>query len=277
VSCLLVGFCFCWEIKKDNSQITEAGICLFFICSTTDDDKKMKVFFVWRKTMNKMNIAIDGPAGAGKSTVAKRLAKELGYLYIDTGAMYRALTLQAMRLGIDLHDEVKLNQYLQEHPIQLILEKGEQKVYIDGQDVTEAIRTNEVSQNVSLVAAHPLIRNTMVTLQRNLAKDGNVVMDGRDIGTNVLPDAKLKIFLTASIEERAKRRYKELKDKGFQGTLNELIEDIALRDKKDQERAVAPLRQAEDAILIETSHLSIEEVVEEIRKHLWERIGDDKR
>lgn len=227
--------------------------------------------------MNKMNIAIDGPAGAGKSTVAKRLAKELGYLYIDTGAMYRALTLQAMRLGIDLHDEVKLNQYLQEHPIQLILEKGEQKVYIDGQDVTEAIRTNEVSQNVSLVAAHPLIRNTMVTLQRNLAKDGNVVMDGRDIGTNVLPDAKLKIFLTASIEERAKRRYKELKDKGFQGTLNELIEDIALRDKKDQERAVAPLRQAEDAILIETSHLSIEEVVEEIRKHLWERIGDDKR
>ncbi len=223
--------------------------------------------------MKKSNIAIDGPAGAGKSTVAKRLANQLGYIYIDTGAMYRALTLQGLNAKMDLHDQEKLNEYLKQHPIQLTVEDGLQKVYIDGLDVTEEIRSLEVSKNVSLVAAHPLVRKTMLQLQQDLARNGHVVMDGRDIGTHVLPDAGLKIFLNASIKERAKRRYEELIEKGYKGTLEELIDDISLRDKKDQERTVAPLKQADDAILIDTSTLSIQEVVEKILLYLREQIG----
>lgn len=214
--------------------------------------------------MRKINIAIDGPAGAGKSTVAKEVAKRLGYIYIDTGAMYRALTLQALELGIEIGDEEALNEYLKNHTIQLINESGIQKVKIDGKDITKEIRSREVTQNVSLVSSHPLVRESMVEIQRELAKGNNVVMDGRDIGTNVLPNAEVKIFLTASIDERAKRRYKELIDSGIEADLNQIMADIELRDKKDQERSVNPLKKADDAILLDTSMYNIEEVVQKI-------------
>ncbi|OEF97280.1 cytidylate kinase [Vulcanibacillus modesticaldus] len=225
--------------------------------------------------MKTIKIAIDGPAGAGKSTVAKLVARELGYLYIDTGAMYRALTYMALKEGIDLNDEQELNKYLMNHSIQLINDGVIQKVEIDGEDVTDLIRTPEVNKNVSLVASHPEVRKTMVKIQQDLSKDQSVVMDGRDIGTYVLPNAELKIYLTASINERAKRRYEELIKKGFQANLEEIIEDISLRDKRDKERATAPLKQADDAILIDTSSLSIEEVVEKIMKLVHERTGGE--
>lgn len=214
--------------------------------------------------METTNIAIDGPAGAGKSTVAKMVAKELGYIYVDTGAMYRALTQQALELGIDIDDEDQLDDFLHNHSIDLVNEDGIQRVKVDGIDISEKIRTRDVSQNVSLVSSHAKVRKTMVDIQRKMAKGNNVVMDGRDIGTNVLPDADLKIFLTASIEERAKRRYSELIAAGNEANLEQIEEDIALRDKKDQERKVNPLRMAEDAILIDSSNFTIEEVVDEI-------------
>lgn len=214
--------------------------------------------------MKKINIAIDGPAGAGKSTVAKEVAKRLGYIYIDTGAMYRALTFQALELGIEIDDENELNNYLRTHTIQLLNENSIQTVMIDGKDITKEIRSREVTQNVSLVSSYPLVRETMVKMQRELAKGNNVVMDGRDIGTNVLPDAEIKIFLTASIDERAKRRYKELVDAGVEADLGQIMADIELRDKKDQERTINPLKKADDAILLDTSKYNIEEVVNKI-------------
>lgn len=214
--------------------------------------------------MKKINIAIDGPAGAGKSTVAKEVAKRLGYIYIDTGAMYRALTFQALELGIEIDDENELNNYLRTHTIQLLNENSIQTVMIDGKDITKEIRSREVTQNVSLVSSYPLVRETMVKMQRKLAKGNNVVMDGRDIGTNVLPDAEIKIFLTASIDERAKRRYKELVDAGVEADLGQIMADIELRDKKDQERTINPLKKADDAILLDTSKYNIEEVVNKI-------------
>lgn len=214
--------------------------------------------------MKKINIAIDGPAGAGKSTVAKEVAKRLGYIYIDTGAMYRALTFQALELGIEIDDENELNNYLKAHTIQLLNENSIQTVMIDGKDITKEIRSREVTQNVSLVSSYPLVRETMVRMQRELAKGNNVVMDGRDIGTNVLPDAEIKIFLTASIDERAKRRYKELVDAGIEADLGQIMADIELRDKKDQERTINPLKKADDAILLDTSEYNIEEVVKKI-------------
>lgn len=222
--------------------------------------------------MRKINVAIDGPAGAGKSTVAKEVAKRLGFIYIDTGAMYRALTLQALELGIDINDENRLNEYLEKHIIQLINENDIQKVKIDGVDITKEIRTREVTKNVSLVSSHPLVRKTMVDIQRKLAMGSDVVMDGRDIGTNVLPKAEVKIFLTAAIDERARRRYKELIDNGFEADLDQIRADIELRDKKDQERTINPLKRAEDAILIDTSMYNIDEVVEKIIYYVNEKV-----
>lgn len=213
----------------------------------------------------KLNIAIDGPAGAGKSTVAKRVAERLNFLYVDTGSMYRAVTLKGLELNIDLNNEEDLiKKVINKFPIHLSVENGQQRVYIGEFDVTEAIREPRISQHVSTVAAHAKVRTAMVDIQRKLASQGNVVMDGRDIGTNVLPNAEVKIFLTASIEERAKRRYEELKNKGYHGDLEKIKDEIAVRDKKDEQRKVAPLKKAEDAILLDTTHLSIEEAVNNI-------------
>ncbi|WP_134698943.1 (d)CMP kinase [Ammoniphilus sp. YIM 78166] len=211
-----------------------------------------------------MNIAIDGPAGAGKSTVAQLVAKQVGFTYIDTGAMYRALTLRALDRNVPLVDEEGLVDLLRS--MLIILKPGAegQKVFVGDTEVTDDIRHPEVSRNVSIVAKHPKIRHEMMVLQRNMAKEQNVVMDGRDIGTHVLPSAEVKVFLTASIEERAQRRYKELQSKGHPADLSLLKEEIALRDKLDSERETAPLRCAEDATILDSTGLSIDQVVEKI-------------
>ncbi|HJV46537.1 MAG TPA: (d)CMP kinase [Bacillota bacterium] len=211
-----------------------------------------------------MSIAIDGPAGAGKSTVAQLTAKRLGFTYIDTGAMYRALTLAALTHGIPLDDERRVGELLNQITIDLRQDPNGQRVVLNNQDITREIRDPEISRNVSIVAKHPAVREKMTILQRRLAVAQNVVMDGRDIGTHVLPQAEVKIFLTASIEERAIRRYKELIEKGHQPVLEELKEEILLRDRLDSEREVAPLRPAEDAIIVDTTGMSIENVVEKI-------------
>lgn len=209
-------------------------------------------------------IAIDGPAAAGKSTVAKKIAEKLNYIYIDTGAMYRALTLKALENQVDPNDEQSLSDLLLKTEIKLIQVDSNQRVLLDNKDVSEEIRNEIVTQNVSAVAKHRLIRKEMVERQRGFVDETNVVMDGRDIGSHVIPDADVKIFLVASVEERALRRYKENKEKGFQADLAQLKQEIADRDRFDMEREVSPLVKADDAIELDTTSLSIDQVVEEI-------------
>jgi len=208
---------------------------------------------------DRINIAIDGPAGAGKSTVARQVAKRLGYIYIDTGAMYRAVTLAALRAGSAISDKNELSELVE--GLDIRLEPGDpvQRVFLNGEDVTEAIRSREVTGAVSAVAAIEPVRLRLVDKQRELARSKGVVMDGRDIGSHVLPDAELKVFLTASVEERALRRFKESGE--AQGVaLSALEREIAERDRKDAERAISPLIQAEDAVLIDSTAMTIEEV-----------------
>lgn len=220
-----------------------------------------------------MNIAIDGPAGAGKSTVAQQVAKRLAYLYIDTGSMYRALAWAVLNNRVPIDDEAAVSGLLRESEIRLERERDSQRVFWNGQDITDQIRTPEVSQYASIVASYPSVREQMLVLQRHMAAGGNVVMDGRDIGTHVLPDADVKIFLTASTRERAERRLKELLAKGHQTDLATLEAEIAERDKRDMEREAAPLRQADDAVLVDTTGLTIDQVVERILK-ICERSGE---
>lgn len=222
--------------------------------------------------MKQISIAIDGPAAAGKSTVAKKLAEKLSYLYIDTGAMYRALTYLALQKGIDVDDEQALLQLLRNTYIELKPSEHGQHVFVNGEDVTNVIRSEDVTNNVSFVAKHSLVREEMVARQQALGAQGGVVMDGRDIGTHVLPHAEVKIFLKASVEERAKRRHAENIARGFASDLETLKEEIARRDKIDSEREVAPLKKAEDAVEIDTTSLSIDDVVNEIMKIVNERI-----
>ncbi len=221
---------------------------------------------------NKLSIAIDGPAAAGKSTVAKIIAEHYAYIYIDTGAMYRALTYKAIQANINLHDEDTVADILSDIHIELKPNEEGQIVLVNGEDVTEVIRTNEVTNQVSIVAMHPKVRREMLVRQRQLAADGGVVMDGRDIGTHVLPNAELKIFLKASVEERALRRYEENKQKGFDTDLDKLKQEIANRDKLDSEREIAPLKKAEDAIEIDTTSLTIDGVVRKIEDYIEERL-----
>lgn len=213
----------------------------------------------------KLCIAIDGPAAAGKSTVAKIVAGKKSYIYIDTGAMYRAITYLALKKGVDLNDEAALTALLKESAIDLTVSpEGEQKVYIAGEDVTEAIRTDSVSNQVSIVAKYAGIREEMTKRQQQLAEKGGVVMDGRDIGTHVLPNAEVKIFLLASVEERAKRRFEENVKKGYNVNYETLAEEIRRRDKIDSEREISPLKKADDALEIDTTSLTIDEVAEKI-------------
>lgn len=221
----------------------------------------------------KISIAIDGPAAAGKSTVAKIVAKRLSYIYIDTGAMYRAITWKAMKHHVDLENEQALFDLLKKTEIELQKTDKGQNVYVDGQDVTNDIRLPEVSNHVSIVSKHEFIRKEMVARQKLLASDGGVVMDGRDIGTHVLPNAEVKIFLKASVDERAKRRHEENMKKRIPSDLEQIKSDIAKRDKLDSERKIAPLRKAQDAIEIDTTSLSIEQVVNQIMAIVSERIG----
>ena len=215
--------------------------------------------------MKKMNIAIDGPASAGKSTIAKKVAEKLGYIYLDTGAMYRALTYAALSTGGDLHDEEALHKLLQGIRITFSTAENEmQRVYLNEEDVTEAIRSEQVTQNVSLISSYAKVREEMVARQKSIARSGGVVMDGRDIGTVVLPDAEVKIFMTATAEERALRRYKENTAKGMITSLEELTEDMKRRDHLDSTRMISPLKKADDAIVLDSTHLEIDEVVKRI-------------
>lgn len=222
--------------------------------------------------MKKISIAIDGPASSGKSTVAKILAKEFHFVYSDTGAMYRALTYLAIESGISFADESALANLIDRH--ELHFEQGDsgQLVYLDGIDVTEAIRQPEVTNAVSEVAAHPAVRKKMVALQQKIGEAGGVVMDGRDIGTAVLPQAEVKIFLVASVSERAERRYKENIAKGITTDFETLKAEIQHRDYLDSTRAVSPLVQAEDAVKIDTTGMSITEVVQAIQAVVKEKI-----
>lgn len=215
---------------------------------------------------NSLVVAIDGPAGAGKSTIAKMVAAKLGLKYIDTGAMYRALTLKALTIGIDCDDAAGLMELLAQSKFEFPVANnvGSPAILLDGRDVSALIRLPEVSQKVSRVAMVPEVRRELVRIQREQAAGGGIVMDGRDIGTVVLPEADVKIFLTASLEERARRRYIELRRKGLPATLEQIKKEIAERDKLDQERKDSPLQAASDAICIDTTGFSPEEIVAQI-------------
>ena len=210
------------------------------------------------------NIAIDGPAGAGKSTIAKMAAKKLDFIYVDTGAMYRAMALYFLRRGIEEKDEKKIAEACEHINVTIAYQEGEQQVLLNGENVNAFIRTEEVSMMTSNTSKYPAVREKLLYLQRELAAANNVIMDGRDIGTCVLPDAELKIYLTASASERAKRRYLEQKERGVESDLAQIERDIIARDEQDMNREIAPLKQAEDAIYLDTSDMTIEEVVTKI-------------
>ncbi|MDO4343643.1 MAG: (d)CMP kinase [Eubacteriales bacterium] len=211
------------------------------------------------------NIAIDGPAGAGKSTIAKRVAKELSFIYVDTGAMYRAIALYLLRKGTNTDSAEAVSSALEEIRISIAYENGEQQVLLNGENVSGLIRTEEVGNMASKAAALPCVREKLLELQRELARSHDVVMDGRDIGTNILPEAQLKIYLTASADTRAKRRYSELREKGQNCDFDEIREDIIRRDEQDTNRTIAPLRQAADAVYLDSSDMTIDEVTERIK------------
>lgn len=211
------------------------------------------------------NIAIDGPAGAGKSTIAKRVSAELSFIYVDTGAMYRAIALYLLKNAIQPEDLDSVKHALSEIEIAIRYVGGEQHVLLNGEDVSGQIRTEEVGNMASKSSALPCVREKLLELQQKLARENDVVMDGRDIGTNILPDAQLKIYLTASVDTRAKRRYKELLEKGTDCDLEEIKKDIEQRDYQDMHREIAPLRQAADAVYLDSSDLTIDQVVEKIK------------
>lgn len=222
----------------------------------------------------KISIAIDGPAAAGKSTVAKIVAEQLGYIYIDTGAMYRALTYKALNHKLNLEEEENLINMLNETVIELFPGEQGQLIFLDSKDVTKEIRSSEVTNSVSIVSKHKLVREEMVRRQQMFAVNGGVVMDGRDIGTHVIPTAEVKVFLLASVDERAIRRHKENIEKGYESDLEQLKQEIAARDKLDSEREVAPLKKADDAIEIDTTSLSIYNVVDKIMELTREKISN---
>ena len=220
-----------------------------------------------------VSVAIDGPAGAGKSTLARRLAAELGYIYVDTGAMFRTIGLYALRAGKDPKDNEAVNALLPEISLKFAFIGGEQHIYLNGEDVSTAIRTEEVGMAASAVGANPEVRAFLLGMQRDMAKTQDVLMDGRDIGTVVLPDATVKILLTASPEARATRRWKEYQQKGVEVSYEEVLADVRQRDYQDTHRAAAPLRQADDAQLLDTSEMNFEQSLEAMKKMIVEKVG----
>ena len=224
-----------------------------------------------------MRIAIDGPSGAGKSTIAKTLAKKLNFIYIDTGAMYRSVGLFAIRKGIDTQNEQeKVCEILDEINLTIRYEEGVQHIFLNGEDVSDKIRTPEVSIAASAVAVIPAVRLKLVELQRQLAAKSDVIMDGRDVGTYILPDAEIKIFLTATVEDRARRRFEELTDKGTAVTFEEVLEDMKWRDKNDSSREFAPLKAADDAILVDTTGNTLEQSVTLMSDMICAKIEEKK-
>jgi cytidylate kinase len=218
------------------------------------------------------NIAIDGPAGAGKSTISKAVSKQLGYIYVDTGALYRAVGYYVTKKGVNTSDEINVSALLSEISVELKFVNAEQRVFLNGEDVSNFIRTPEISMAASAVSALPPVRQFLFETQQKIARENNVVMDGRDIGTVVLPNADVKIFLTASPEERARRRYDELVLKGENVNYDDVLKDVITRDYNDSHRAIAPLKQADDAILVDTTgntlEKSIEVLLNTIKEHL---------
>ena len=211
-----------------------------------------------------MNIAIDGPAGAGKSSIAKLVAERLSFIYIDTGAMYRTMALYFMNRGINTKDQMLVESRCEEIDIRIHYENGEQQIFLNGENVSVEIREEQVGNEASVVASYGKVREKLVALQRSMAASSDVIMDGRDIGTVVLPDADVKIYLTASSAVRAERRYKELTEKGAVCDLKKIEEDIKIRDYQDMNREISPLKQAEDAVLVDSSDMTIDQVIEEI-------------
>ncbi len=223
--------------------------------------------------MKVINVAIDGPAGAGKSTISRKAAAELGYIYIDTGALYRTVGLNALRLGVDIqNDDAVISTLTDDLKVELKFIDGEQRMFLNDEDVSTAIRTPEASMAASRVSAVPKVRQYLFDLQKSLAKSNNCIMDGRDIGTVVLPDADVKIFLTASPEARAQRRYKELVEKGTDVSYDEVLADMIKRDYDDSHRAIAPLKQADDAILCDTSNIDLQQSIDLIINTIKENI-----
>ena len=210
------------------------------------------------------NIAIDGPAGAGKSTIARAAARNLGFLYVDTGAMYRAIAFSLIRSGVEPEDEAGIEKVLESMTIRIVYSDGEQQILLNGENVTAFLRDEAVGNMASRSASNPKVREKLLQLQRDLAKENDVIMDGRDIGTFVLPDADVKVYLTASVEERAKRRYLELIEKGQDADMEKIKEDIRTLDTQDMNRSIAPLKQAKDAVVIDSSKLTIPEVMDRI-------------
>lgn len=223
-----------------------------------------------------MNIAIDGPAGAGKSTIARRVAKELSFIYVDTGAMYRAMALYLLRKEVNKDDTEQIGNICQDAEISIEYQNGEQIVLLNDENVNSYLRTEEVGNMASVSSAVPRVREKLLSLQRKLARDMSVVMDGRDIGTTILPDADVKIYLTASSLTRAKRRYLELQEKGTVCNLDEIQKDIEERDQRDMNREISPLRQAEDAVLVDSSDLTIQQVVDRILQIFRSKTAGEK-
>ncbi len=219
-----------------------------------------------------INIAIDGPAGAGKSTIAKSLAHMLGFIYVDTGALYRAVGLNALRMGYDTKDEKLVTSTLNKIEVELKFINGAQKIYLNNDDVSEEIRTPQASMAASNVSAIASVREYLFDLQQNIAMKNNCIMDGRDIGTVVLPNAQVKIFLTASVEERASRRYKELVEKNIEIDYNSVLEEMEQRDFQDSNRKIAPLKPADDAIIVDTTNKSLPQVISDIKNIVEERV-----
>lgn len=224
--------------------------------------------------MSYISVAIDGPSGAGKSTVARAAAARLGFVYVDTGAMYRAIGLAVCRKGIAGEDAAGIIAALPEIDVRLSYQDGAQHVLLCGEDVSDAIRTPEIAYYASKVSAVPEVRKFLLDVQRDMAKKGNILMDGRDIGTVILPDAPVKIFLTASAEKRAERRYLELCQKDRQLTRESVLHDIVERDRQDMTRAAAPLRQADDAVLLDTSDMTLDESIEAVLQIIREKTED---
>ena len=222
------------------------------------------------------NIAIDGPAGAGKSTIARRVAKELSFIYVDTGAMYRAMALYLLRKEVNKDDTEQIGNICQDAEISIEYQNGEQIVLLNDENVNSYLRTEEVGNMASVSSAVPRVREKLLSLQRKLARDMSVVMDGRDIGTTILPDADVKIYLTASSLTRAKRRYLELQEKGTVCNLDEIQKDIEERDQRDMNREISPLRQAEDAVLVDSSDLTIQQVVDRILQIFRSKTAGEK-
>ncbi len=222
------------------------------------------------------NIAIDGPAGAGKSTIARRVAKELSFIYVDTGAMYRAMALYLLRKEVNKDDTEQIGNICQDAEISIEYQNGEQIVLLNDENVNSYLRTEEVGNMASVSSAVPRVREKLLSLQRKLARDMSVVMDGRDIGTTILPDADVKIYLTASSLTRAKRRYLELQEKGTVCNLDEIQKDIEERDQRDMNREISPLRQAKDAVLVDSSDLTIQQVVDRILQIFRSKTAGEK-